>query len=368
MREYPMRLGEGKISGVISIILGVASLLAVLCYLFPSYLTTKELRAAYDAVFLQQVLMYGMYASLGFGIVTFILNKKKRLGAIGIMLTLIAYAAGGWEIPVGPVTPSPISFGVDWLLLAFLLSAMLFIFLEKIFPLRREQVIFRPNWGLDFAYFVVNHLLISILLIVTNGFAEHLFGWAVHDGFQAFVRSLPIWAQVIGLMLAADFVLYWNHRAFHEVPGMWKFHAVHHSTEHLDWLSGSRSHLVYIICERCLVMVPLYLLGASKEALDIYVAIAAFQAVYIHSNMEVNLGPLNKLVVDGHFHHWHHSSQPEAIDKNYCAHLPLWDKLFGTYYRPEHWPEKYGTVTPLPNGFWRQMWYPFKRRKRKKKR
>jgi sterol desaturase/sphingolipid hydroxylase (fatty acid hydroxylase superfamily) len=354
-----MPIGEGKISGIVSIVLGVASFLAVLCYLFPSYLTTKELRAAYDAVFLQKVLMYGMYTSLAFGMITFALNKNKRLGAIGIIITLLAYAAGGWEIPVGPVTPSTFSIGVDWMIIAFLVSAMVFIFLEKILPLRKDQAIFRPDWGLDFTYFVFNHLLISVLLIITNGFAETLFGWAVNDNFQNIIQSTPIWAQVLLLILAADFVLYWNHRAFHEIPALWKFHAVHHSTEYLDWLSGSRSHVVYMVCERCLVMVPLYLLGASKEALDIHVAIAAFQAVYIHSNMKAEIGFINTLFVDVRFHHWHHSSQPEAIDKNYCAHLPLWDKLFKTYYNPKHWPDKYGTVSPLPKGFWKQMWYPF---------
>ncbi|MAX01089.1 MAG: hypothetical protein CMN72_15920 [Sphingomonas sp.] len=119
--------------------------------------------------------------------------------------------------------------------------------------------------------------------------------------------------------------------------------------EHLDWMSGSRSHLVYMVGERCLVMVPLYLLGASKEALDLYVAIAAFQAVYIHANMDVKLG-------------WHHSSEKETIDKNYCAHTPLFDWLFGTYHLPKHrWPQKYGTTSPLPKGFFKQLFYPLKK-------
>ena len=126
-KQKHIPIGEGKISGIVSIVLGVASFLAVLCYLFPSYLTTKELRAAYDAIFLQKVLMYGMYASLVFGMITFALNKNKRLGAIGIIITLLAYAAGGWEIPVGPVTPSTFSIGVDWMIIAFLVSAMVLI-------------------------------------------------------------------------------------------------------------------------------------------------------------------------------------------------------------------------------------------------
>jgi len=354
------RIGDGLISGALSVVLGVCSLLAVLCYLFPSYLTTTELRAAYDAVFLQSVLKYGMYASLLLGVVTFLINKRKRLGSIGIMLTLLAYVSGGWMVPVGPVEPYEYALGLDWMILAFLASAVLFIFLERIFPHRPEQVILRPDWGVDFSYFVFNHLLISILLLITNRFSEGLFGWAVHDDFQSWVQSVPVWLQVVALIFASDFVLYWNHRAFHEFPRLWKFHAVHHSTEHLDWMSGSRSHLVYMVAERCLVMVPLYLLGASKEALDIYVAIAAFQAVYIHSNMNVSFFGLNNLIVDARFHHWHHSSEAEAIDKNYCAHTPLYDWMFGTYYYPKvKWPERYGTVEPLPKGFWRQFWYPF---------
>ena len=59
MPEQSFRLGDGKISGFLSVSLGVLSVLGVLCYRYPSYLTTAELRAAYDADVLQQVLMWG---------------------------------------------------------------------------------------------------------------------------------------------------------------------------------------------------------------------------------------------------------------------------------------------------------------------
>src|SRR5690606_2699543 len=85
-------LGSGAISGYVSVFLGVLSFLAVLCYQFPSYLTTADLRAAYDAEFLRKVLMVCMWFSLGFGLLTFILRKKKRLGAIGVLFTLAAFA------------------------------------------------------------------------------------------------------------------------------------------------------------------------------------------------------------------------------------------------------------------------------------
>src|SRR5690606_17770008 len=121
----------------------------------------------------------------------------------------------------------------------------------------------------------------------SNYFVVTVFGWAINASFQAWVQALPTWVQVILLIVCADFVLYWTHRFFHEKPRLWKFHAVHHSVEHMDWLAGSRNHLVQTFADRCLVMVPLYLLGTDKAALDIYVSFAAIQAVLIHANFGV---------------------------------------------------------------------------------
>jgi sterol desaturase/sphingolipid hydroxylase (fatty acid hydroxylase superfamily) len=362
MKHGSISLGQGYISGILSVVLGGCSLLAVLCYIFPEYLTTKELRTVYNGESLRPVLMYGMAFSMAFGVFTFTMNRKKRLGAAGVSMTLIAYALGGWSIPIGPVQDKGFAMGVDWLILAFLISAPIFIFLEKAFPLRKDQPVFREDWHTDTGYFIFNHLMITAFLLLSNQFASRYFTWIIESDLMGWVSEMPIWGQVLMLLFAADFVLYWTHRAFHESKYLWKFHAVHHSTEHLDWMSGSRGHLVHIITERCLVMVPLYAFGASKEALDIYVAIAAFQAVYIHSNLHFPLGKINNLFVDNRFHHWHHSSQKEAIDKNYCAHLPVWDLVFRTYYKPrESWPEKYGTTSPLPKGFFKQFTYPFKK-------
>ena len=361
MPEQSFRLGDGKISGYLSVSLGVLSLLGVLCYRYPSYLTTAELRAAYDADVLQQVLMWGMFASLIFALLTFILGKRRRMGAIGVLFIAAAYALGGYTIETGPVEASPMAFGLDWLILAFVVSAILFMFLEKVFPKYKEQVILRPEWRLDLFYFCFNHLLITVLLLAANYFAARVFGWAINDTFQAWMQSLPILAQVLILVFCADFVLYWSHRAFHEVPALWKIHAVHHSVEHMDWMAGSRNHVVQTFVDRCLVMVPLYLLGTTKEALDLYVAFAAFQAVYVHANVGIPLGPLKYFLATPQYHHWHHSSQRPAIDTNYAVHMPFYDRLFGTYHMPgEHWPSDYGTTRRLPRTWVGQFLYPFR--------
>jgi sterol desaturase/sphingolipid hydroxylase (fatty acid hydroxylase superfamily) len=364
MSSRSFRVGQGRISGYTSVLLGALSLLAVLCYRYPSYLTTKELREVYDPEVLRLVLMGAMWASLGFGALTFVLNREKRLGAIGCVLTLLAFALGGYHIEAGPVDARPFALGIDWLVLDLLGTGVIFVFIEKIAPKYSEQAILRPEWQLDLFYFALNHVLISAFLLAGNGFAPAVFGWAVNAHVQAFVSGLPWFVQFMLLLACADLAQYWVHRGFHELPGLWDFHAVHHSTEHMDWLAGSRQHFVDTFATRTLAMVPLYLLGADKAALDAYVGFAALQAVFVHANVRVAFGPLKYLLVTPQFHHWHHASDRPAIDTNYAVHLPLWDKLFGTFHMPdEHWPAEYGTVTRLPRTFLGQLAYPFRRQK-----
>lgn len=357
-REREFRLGEGKISGYSSVVLGALSLLAVLAYLFPSWLTTTELRQVYDADVLQEALKYVMYFSLFFGLLTFLFRKYRVMGAVGVALTGLAFLLGGYTVPVGPVDARRLSLGIDWLILAFLGSVFVFMTLEKLFPKYRDQVILRPEWGLDLFYFCFNHVVISAVLIYGNYHASH-FGWAVSPSLQAMIQSMPVWLQVVLIIICADFVLYWEHRLYHEVRWLWPVHAVHHSVENMDWLAGSRGHFIQVFSERAMVMIPLYLLGPDEVALNAYVAFAALQAVLIHCNVNLSFGPLKYLLVTPQFHHWHHSSEKPAIDTNYSAHTPLFDWLFRTMHLPgERWPAVYGTTKKLPTSFGGQLLHP----------
>jgi len=354
------RLGDGRISGYLSLLLGTSSLLAVLAFRYPQFLTTADLRAVYDVDVLRVALRIGMWLALCLGGLTFVLGRRRRLGTIGVLLTLVAFGLGGYRVEVGPVAPQQFTVGVDWLVIDLLLTGLLFITLEKLIPKYPGQAVLRPEWQTDLGYFALNHLLVSLMLIAGNGFAPAVFGWAVNAKLQAFVQGLPFAAQLLLLLFCADFVQYWIHRSFHEVPALWKVHAVHHSTEHMDWLAGSRNHLLNVTVERSLVMVPLYLLGPSLEALNAYVVFAALQAVFIHANVRIPFGPLKYLLATPQFHHWHHSSEKPAIDTNYAVHLPLFDRLFGTYHMPMGlWPADYGTTKRLPRTFWAQLRYPF---------
>ena len=363
-RDRPLRLGEGRISGYLSIAFGVLSVLGVLCFMFPDYLTTPSLRAGYDLGLVRDLLTVGLVFSTGFGLLTFALNRQKRLGALGLALTALALFYGGSAVPVGPRHDVPGFIGLDWFILDLLASALLFIALEKLAPHRREQPILRPDFWHDGRYFIFNHLAIGIFLFMTVRAVPSLFAWTINAGLQHWFGSLPGIVQFALVLVTADLMEYATHRAMHEIPFLWRFHAVHHSAERMDWMAGSRLHFLEPLVTRMAVMLPAFILGASDGPLLCYIVWAGFQAGLVHSNFGLELGPLKYLVATPLFHHWHHGSDKEAIDINYAAHLPVLDRLFGTYHMPaDRWPKNYGVVgDPLPKGIWRQFLYPFQRK------
>jgi lathosterol oxidase len=188
------------------------------------------------------------------------------------------------------------------------------------------------------------------------------FDWAVLPSVQGIVRALPTVLQFFLLLLVADFTQYWVHRAFHAIPLLWRFHAVHHSAEQMDWLAGSRLHLVDIAVTRGLTYVPIYLLGFGDGPLFAYLVVVSAQATFIHANIRFDFGWVKWLVATPQFHHWHHAAEREAIDKNFAVHLPMLDWLFGTMYLPGRWPKAYGIEggSRVPDGFFKQLFWPLK--------
>lgn len=359
--QIPLRFGQGRISGSLGVFLGALSVIAVLCFHFPEYLTTPELRRAYPVDVLRWVLLGGMVLAVFFGALSLFLSPSKRLGFTGIALALAAEWLGGAHVEVDAFESPVVSFGFDWLVLALLANSIVFVFIERVWPLRSEQLTLRREWRLDLAYYAFNHVMVGVVLLATTYFSETLFGWAVNDRLQALIRTQPVWLQFIEVLFVADLTQYAGHRVMHENPRLWRFHAVHHCPAQMDWLSGSRMHFAEVLFIRALVITPVYLLGFAESAINGYVIWVGIQGVLIHSNTRIPFGWLGHLFVTPHFHHWHHAADAEAIDKNYAANLPVIDMLFGTYVGNQgRWPERYGVVgKTLPQGFFGQMLYPF---------
>ncbi|PKO67923.1 MAG: fatty acid hydroxylase [Betaproteobacteria bacterium HGW-Betaproteobacteria-16] len=354
--------GRGMVTGVIALTLAILCFLGVLAFHFPQYLTTPELRRSYDVNLMRQLLFWSLVLAGALSLVNLVFRRAPWLAGTAFALVLLSALLGGHQVEVDPNFPDHTPYiGLDWFILDLLGSALIFIFIEKLFALRKDQPVFRPEWQTDFQHFIVNHMVIGFMLLATNLLVHKLFGWAADDGIRGWFGALPLWVGLPLIVLVADLVQYWTHRAYHEVPVLWRLHAVHHSAKHMDWMAGSRQHLIEILITRTLVLAPIFLLGFSKEVIDAYIIIVGFQAVFNHANVSVRLGPLRYLIVTPNFHHWHHSQDQEALDKNYAAHYAFLDHLFGTAVKSEKaWPEQYGVLGDyVPDGFWKQMKFPF---------
>ncbi len=357
-----MRIGQGRISGALAIVFGSISFGGVLCFLFPEFLTTPEFRAQYDVEALRRVLAACMFVAFGFALRSLMANQSKQAGLIGGGLTALALAFGGAGVETGEVAGSPIYLSLDYLLLSLIAMALVFVPLELFFPKHTEQTKFHPEWKTDLAYFVIAHLFVQGVAVLSQEPVWALFGGAGFEELRGMVSSLPYVAQVFLAVLIADLFQYGTHRLFHSVPYLWRFHAVHHSTRSMDWLAGSRLHVIDVIATRMMVYLPLYVLGFDQGVLVSYVAIVATHAVMNHTNTRLPYGPLEHLIVSPRIHHWHHSTEERAHNKNYAVHFPWIDKLFGTYYAPRgEWPETVGLDdAAFPVGYVRQLLYPFR--------
>ena len=313
-RAEQFQVGEGNISGYIACFLAILSCLGVLAFHFPEYLTTPELRQNYSVEFLRQLMFVALIISGSLGLLNFVRNTNKRLGATAWVLILLAIAFGGPNVEVGDFRDNTPYLGLDWFILDLLGSTLIFILIEKLLPHRKEQKILRSEWQGDLNHFFVNHLIIGFVLLATNQFVHHAFGWAVSDTVQGFIIQLPFVLQLFLIILVADLMQYFVHRAYHEVPLLWRFHAVHHSAKEMDWLAGSRQHILEILVTRSLVLTPIFVLGFPSDVISLYVIIVGFQAVFNHANVRVKFGWLKYLLVTPQFHHWHHSSDKAAID------------------------------------------------------
>lgn len=357
---------KAMVSTAIALSLGFLCLLAVIAFHYPQYLTTPDLRHKYSVDVLRQALLGGLLVAGGLALANVILGRKRNLNIAAFIMVIAAVALGGSRVPVGAFPDHTPYIGLDWFILDLLGSTVLFVVIEKLFPLYRGQSVFRFEWQTDMKHFAVNHFIVGLALLIVNFLIHHAFGWLVSSKFQQMIAGIQFVPQLLLCVLVADMAQYWTHRAYHEVPFLWRFHAVHHSVKTMDWLAGSRQHMLELIFTRVCVLAPLYVLGFSEAVMNAYIIVVGFQAVFNHANVHLPWGPLKYVVVTPDFHHWHHASDDEAIDKNYAAHWAFLDYLFGTAVKGTKttFPAKYGVVGDyMPEGFVRQQLFPFRRQK-----
>ena len=361
----PTHFGSGWISGTASVFFGILSLGGVLTLHFPGLLTLPEARPVYPIEIIRLLIQATIAAALVLGAISAILRERKVLGLTGAALGLVAVLFGGASTPLPEEIGSKIGIGFDWFLLDLLVMTIVFVPLERLWPRHPEQSTFRPEWTTDAFYFVATHLPAQLTTFAILLPATMASKWLAIPSLMETVGSLPFLVQFPLAIVVADLSQYAIHRAFHKIPALWRFHAIHHSIKTMDWVAGSRSHFVDILVTRGLILIPMTLLGFSPIVMGAYLIFVAFHATFSHTDFRPRTRWLEPYFVTCRYHHWHHAADPDAADVNFAIHFPSIDRLFGTYHLPKDaWPERYGLIgSSVPNGFFRQFVAPFKRKK-----
>lgn len=240
--------------------------------------------------------------------------------------------------------------------LSFVFLSLVFIPLEKVFPAKPNQKIFRKAWLLDLCYFLGQYLLWSGLVL---WILQHFSVWLssiIPSSITQPIQSQSVWLQALEVIFLSDLIIYWGHRIQHKVDFLWRFHKVHHSAETLDWLAAHREHPIDSIYTIGLINLPAFLFGFDLNVLAFVVAFRGIWAIYIHSNVRLPIGKLKVLIGSPELHHWHHDKERDR--GNYANISPLMDIIFGTYVCPPQEPDSYGIKEAFPKTYIGQMLRP----------
>jgi len=246
-------------------------------------------------------------------------------------------------------------FALDLLRLAIwlLLLVVVFVPLEHFFsayPRRGARTSIR-----DVAYYFLSSMAPKTLLILPITLVAWLLHLLVPAGVHSLAAQLPWWGRFSAALVVGELGFYWGHRWAHQIPFLWRFHAIHHSAEEMTWLINTRAHPLDIVFIRLCGLVPMYALGLAQPVgrrLDmlplIILLFGTLWGFFIHANVKWRFGWLESMISTPAFHHWHHTNDCN-INKNYASTLPFLDRLFGTWYLPAgKRPTVFGCDTAVP--------------------
>jgi len=247
----------------------------------------------------------------------------------------------------------PLAVDVFRITVWLVLLSVIFMPLERLWAMRPSKTL-RPGFWRDIAYYYLNNYLPKILMIWPVAFLGWVLHFIVPSGLYDYMGELPIMARLLLALVLGEVGYYWAHRAMHEIPLLWRIHALHHSATDIDWLVSSRAHPLDVAFSHFAGLIPVYALGLSQPSAEhmdnvalLFIIIGTAWGFFIHANLRWRFGPLEYLVSTPAFHHWHHT-KTDHINRNYASMLPVMDLVFGSFYLPKQFPAEYGIEGPFP--------------------
>jgi sterol desaturase/sphingolipid hydroxylase (fatty acid hydroxylase superfamily) len=218
-------------------------------------------------------------------------------------------------------------------------SAVVLVVLERLYPYDRRQRLLRVGFFTDFFWYtlVQSYVLGLVIEAIIRGMDRGTGLSRLH-----LVSGWPVALQLAFFWVTHDFYIYWFHRLQHKNRWLWRTHEAHHSGKDVDWLSGSRSHVLEILINQTIEYAPIVLLGAAPEVAFMKGVLDAAWGMYIHSNIDVRAGALQYVFNGPEMHRWHHAAGDERREHNFSTKIAVWDWLFGTAYLPAAKPRAYG--------------------------
>lgn len=222
---------------------------------------------------------------------------------------------------------------------------------ERVFPWRKEQKLFRREWGQDLFWLLFNAYLFGLIMEIPFKEIQVFFDEAVIWSFGflpsefKIISGFPLWQEVLILLFIADFLEWAIHNLLHRWNWLWSFHRVHHSIITMDWIGNFRFHWLEIIVYKSLKYLPIALLGASGKSFLMVAVFSTFIGHLNHSNLNITWGPLRYILNSPRMHIWHHEKKLRGkAGVNFAVVFSFWDWIFKTAYFPKNqeMPENIG--------------------------
>ena len=236
-------------------------------------------------------------------------------------------------------------------------GALVIIGLERRWPYDRGQRFLRDGFWVDLVgYALVQNYMLALGIHGLVSWVDAQAGASTHG----LVSDWPIAVQVAFFVVTHDLYTYGFHRLQHRNRWLWRLHEAHHSATHVDWIAGSRSHALEILINQSIEFGAMVLLGADPDVILIKGAISAIWGMWIHANVDVRSGSLQRVINGPEMHRWHHAIDFPESGCNFGTKLAIWDHLFGTAHLPPTKPAGYGLAAPFPDGFLAQQAHAFR--------